>query len=60
MKNLLVVTHLPHLLKLSVKALILLVLFEFKLFKFTFKAFFYINNAYAYLFKKSESWFFGD
>ena len=30
-----VVTHLPHLLKLSVKALILLVLFEFKPLKFT-------------------------
>ena len=47
------VTYVPHLLNLSVKAPILLVLFECKLLKFTFKAIFHINNAFTFKIRRA-------
>ena len=58
MKQLLVVTYLSHLLNFSVKALILLVLFECKLLIFIFKAVCNVNNAWIPLYKVDELTFF--
>ena len=43
------IIYLPHLLNSSFKALILLVLFECKFLKFTFKVTFYINDTWILL-----------
>ena len=51
------VANLSHSLYLSVKGMIILVLFRCKLLKFTFNAVSYINNVWILLSKVEELWF---